>query len=293
VRRILSFSTDYPEARRVMLATNYRCPSAVVAASARMVAFNHERFSKPIRSPAATTPPDPTITAWNTANTSWADALARLAAGEAAAGRGLCFLSRTRGELTPILLALIHAGVRHATAIQPIVDAERVVSLVDDARGLETAEHPFHVLRRFRAGRGWSRDNAASDLLGDEDHAALDALLGWTTGFARVDGFVAAYDAARARIASLRDPAARIELATVHASKGREWETVVLIGFEAERIPNRRSLADAENPDRALEEERRLAYVALTRATRQLILAFDPARPSPFLAEMGYGPAAA
>jgi superfamily I DNA/RNA helicase len=36
-----------------------------------------------------------------------------------------------------------------------------------------------------------------------------------------------------------------------------------------------------------MEEERRLAYVALTRATRRLILGFDPARPSPFLAEMG------
>jgi len=40
-----------------------------------------------------------------------------------------------------------------------------------------------------------------------------------------------------------------------------------------------------------MEEERRLAYVALTRATRQLILAFDRARPSPFLAEMGFGAA--
>ena len=85
----------------------------------------------------------------------------------------------------------------------------------------------------------------------------------------------------------LRDPSTR-ELATVHASKGREWETVVLIGFEADRIPNRRSIAGALDPERALEEERRLAYVALTRATRQLILAFDPARPSPFLAEMGF-----
>ncbi len=40
---------------------------------------------------------------------------------------------------------------------------------------------------------------------------------------------------------------------------------------------------------RAVEEERRLAYVALTRATRRLILAYDPARPSRFLAEMGIG----
>jgi len=98
---------------------------------------------------------------------------------------------------------------------------------------------------------------------------------------------VIAYDAARARIAGLRDPAAFVELATVHASKGREWETVVLLGFEEDRMPNRRSLMAADDQVRATEEERRLAYVAVTRATKRLILAFDPTRPSPFLSEMG------
>jgi DNA helicase II / ATP-dependent DNA helicase PcrA len=288
VRRILRFSADYPAARRVMLATNYRCPPAVVAASARMVAVNRERFAKPIRSPADAPDDGGSIAAWNPARSDWTEAVARLATVEDAAGRGLCFLSRTRGELTPILLALTHAGVRHASAIPPLVESERVVALVDMARSLETREHPFHVFRRLRAGRGWTRNDPAADLLGDDDHAALDALLGWTTGFARTDAFVAAYDAARARIAALRDPDAPVELATVHASKGREWETVVLLGVEADRIPNRRSLVDADDPARALEEERRLAYVAVTRATRQLILAVDPARPSPFLAEMGF-----
>ena len=288
VRRILRFSVDYPDARRVMLATNYRCPPSVVAASARVVAANHERFDKPIRAPANAQDDVGAISAWNTSRPDWADGMARLAAVEDAAGRSICFLSRTRGELTPILLALTHAGVRHATAIAPLVESERVVALVDAARGVETNEHPFHVLRRLRTGRGWTRDSPAADSIGEDDHAALDALMGWTTGIATLDAFVAAYDAARATIAALRDPSAPVELATVHASKGREWETVVLIGFEADRIPNRRSLTDAEDPNRALEEERRLAYVALTRATRQLILAFDPARPSPFLGEMGF-----
>jgi DNA helicase II / ATP-dependent DNA helicase PcrA len=292
VRRILRFSADYPTARRVMLATNYRCPPAVVAASARMVAVNRERFTKPIRAPAGVSADGPAITAWNAAETSWTDGVARLAAVEDAAGRSICFLSRTRNELTPVLIALVRAGVRHATAIPPIVESERVATITDAARRLETPEHPFQVLRRLRIGRGWSRDNPASDMLDDDDHAALDALLGWTAGFSRLDAFLAAYDAARARVAALRDPSANVELATVHASKGREWETVVLVGFEADRIPNRRSLIDADDAVRAMEEERRLAYVALTRATRQLILAFDPARPSPFLAEMGYGSAA-
>ncbi len=291
VRRILRFSLDYPSARRVTLATNYRCPVAVVAASARMISVNRERFDKPIRAPATAAHTDNAITAWNSASPAWTDALVRLAAVEDAAGRSFCFLSRTRGELTPIFLALVHAGVRHATAVQPIVENERIVALIGAARPLDTVEHPFHVLRRLRAGRGWSRGDPSSDLLSDEDHAALDALLGWSTGFSRSAAFVDAYDTARARIASLRDPEASVELATVHASKGREWETVVLIGFESDRIPNRRSIADGDDPDRATEEERRLAYVALTRATRQLILAFDPSRPPPFLAEMGFGTA--
>jgi len=75
---------------------------------------------------------------------------------------------------------------------------------------------------------------------------------------------------------------------TVHGAKGREWPTVVVIGFEEDRFPNRRALMGAADPQRALEEERRLAYVALTRATRRLVLAFDPGRPSRFLEEMGY-----
>jgi superfamily I DNA/RNA helicase len=213
--------------------------------------------------------------------------VAALAVAESAENRSVCFLARTRGELTPILLALVRAGIRHTMASAPLVESVRVVQLIDAARASPDRAHPFHVLRRLREMRGWDRGSPGGDLLADEDHAALDALASWTVGFSTAEAFVAAFDAARARIASLRDPDAPVELATVHASKGREWETVVLLGFEAERIPNRRSLLDAEDPDRALEEERRLAYVAITRATRRLILAVDPKRPSPFLAEMG------
>ncbi len=288
VRRILRFADDYPSARRVMLATNYRCPATVIHASARMVAGNRERFAKPIRAPGGLAADPRSISAVSTADADWPEAIARMAAAEDRAGRTLCFLSRTRSELTPIMLALVRAGVPHCAAVPPIVEAEPVLDLVSAARATGDGSHPFHVVRRLRAGRGWDRGSVSGDLLSDEDHAAMDALLGWATGFRTVDAFVEAFEAARARIAALRDPDARVELATVHASKGREWKTVVLIGFEADRIPNRRSLRDADDPARALEEERRLAYVAVTRATSRLILAFDPARPSPFLAEMGF-----
>ena len=106
----------------------------------------------------------------------------------------------------------------------------------------------------------------------------------------RVDAYLAGAAEARERLARLRRPDALVEVGTVHAAKGREWRTVVLVGFEEDRFPNRRALLGHRDPARALEEERRLAYVALTRATGRLVLAFDPKRPSRFLAEMGYSP---
>jgi DNA helicase-2/ATP-dependent DNA helicase PcrA len=253
VRRILGFGDAYPGARRVMLATNYRCPRTVIEASARVVAVNRERFDKPIRAPAASTRASDAIAAWDISRADWADAMARFAMAEDRAGRSCCFLTRTRAELTPVMVALVRAGVRHTSAVDPLVESPSVLSLVDLARGSPDPDHPFHVLGRLRRTRGWARSQPSGDLLSDAEHDAIDAVLGWATGFRTTSAFVAAFDAARARMASLRDPSAPVELATVHGSKGREWETVVILGFEADRIPNRRSLLDADEPDRAME----------------------------------------
>ena len=286
VRRILSFESSYPGARRVQLATNYRCPAPVVGISRNLIAVNRERFTKRIDpSPAAASSVE-SIQAVSTADPDWPEAFARLAADEARADRTVCFLSRTRAELGPILLALTRAGVPHTTSVPAAVQAEPVQRLVAAARALAAEPHPYHVFLNLRAGHGWRRADAG-DALGDDDHAALDALLGWAVGFRRLDQFLEAHDRALARLVALRVPDAPIELVTVHGAKGREWQTVVVLGMEEERFPNRRALVDAADPARAVEEERRLAYVALTRATRRLILAFDPARASRFLAEMG------
>ncbi len=292
VRRILDFERYYPAARRVQLATNYRCPPAVVAASRRLVAVNAERYVKRIEPAPGRDRTAGAVSVVSTADPRWPDRLAALAATEAAAVGRCCLLARTRAELGPILMALLRAGLPHATTLTAPLQAEPVASLLDDARRVPGHAAPFQEFRRLRAGRGWARGDTG-DALGDEDHAALDALLGWAAAFRGMDTFLAAADAARARLAALRDPSAPIELVTVHGAKGREWPCVVVVGFEAERFPNRRSLAGAADPARALEEERRLAYVALTRAAGRLILALDPARPSPFLAEMGYRPTSA
>lgn len=289
VRRILGFSELYPGATRVQLATNYRCPPGVVTASRRLIGVNQERFEKLI-SPAPDRPDEAaSVVMLSTAGHDWPDRLAALAAAEAAAQGGCCILARTRAELTPVALALLRAECPHATSLATPLESEPVRALLDAARRLSPADAPFRTIARLRALRGWRRGDG-DDALGDDDHAAIDALLGWAAAFARLDLFLAAGERMLARLTALRDPAAPIELVTVHGAKGREWPTVIVIGFEEERFPNRRALLGAVDPRRALEEERRLGYVALTRATRRLVLAFDPARPSRFLEEMGYSP---
>jgi superfamily I DNA/RNA helicase len=111
------------------------------------------------------------------------------------------------------------------------------------------------------------------------------ALLAWAAAFADLPSFVGAVHAARVRLGALRRDDASLTLATAHATKGLEFDHVIVVGMEAGRFPSGRTVAEAEDPVRAYEEERRLAYVAWTRARRTLTLLYDPSVPSPFLLE--------
>lgn len=64
------------------------------------------------------------------------------------------------------------------------------------------------------------------------------------------------------------DEGSRLYLMTLHAAKGLEFDTVVLAGLEDGMFPSSRSAFDAD----ALEEERRLLYVGITRAREHLLI---------------------
>jgi len=110
-------------------------------------------------------------------------------------------------------------------------------------------------------------------------------MLAWAAPYRDLVEFRTAIEETRRRLASLRRDDATLTLATAHGTKGLEFDHVAVVGLDAGRFPSARSIADATEPTRALEEERRLAYVAWTRARRTLILSFDPANTSPFLRE--------
>ena len=64
----------------------------------------------------------------------------------------------------------------------------------------------------------------------------------------------------------------KINLMTMHAAKGLEFDAVFLPGWEEGLFPHQKSLE--EKGDLALEEERRLAYVGLTRAKKEAFVSF-------------------
>lgn len=64
----------------------------------------------------------------------------------------------------------------------------------------------------------------------------------------------------------------KVSLMTIHAAKGLEFDVVFLPGFEEGIFPNQRVLD--ESGEKGLEEERRLAYVAITRAKKESIISF-------------------
>jgi superfamily I DNA/RNA helicase len=274
VRRVLAIGASLPGLRRVDLEVNHRCPAPVVERAVRLIAHNQERFDKVIR-PRSDAPgsvilaPDPDDEPGKTARLlrSWPDDDGTRA-----------ILARTNRELRPAVVAALALGLPfRAPSVELLVDQPGLDPLLDRVEAETSSTLPLLVrLARFRAalpGQPWS----------DRELAA--ALLAWAPPYPDFPRFRAAIAATRGLLAALRRDDAPLSLATAHSTKGAEFDHVAVVGLEEGRFPSGRAVADAEDPSRAYEEERRLGYVAWTRARRTLTLSYDPAVPSPFLLE--------
>ncbi len=280
VRRILGLEAVLPGLRRVDLEVNYRCPRTVVERAVRLVEGNRERFAKAIRAgPAAAgrlvlapDAADETVRLERAMRT-WPDD-----------GTTRAVLARTNRELLPAVVVALLLGIPfRAPRIALLLESPAVDALLGRAAELDATDSTART-RPLLITLGHLRNEAVAGL----DPAAMEvatALLGWAAGYADLASLCAAIVAIRTRLAELRRDDAALTLATAHATKGLEFDHVIVVGMEVGRFPSARAVSQAEDPARAYEEERRLGYVAWTRARRSLTLLYDPAVPSPFLLE--------
>ena len=282
-----SLDDALPGLRRVDLEVNYRCPPTVVARAVRLVEHNRERFAKAIRAgPAATGPivlapdsSDETVRIGRVFDSWPTDDATR---GRSSPGRTASFCRRfpsrsTGGSRSGRRRSSSWCRHRSSTPSSPRLTA-RPIRACPSWPGSRPSG-PGGARRHRRAARREDDPDGPRRPTSPRPSSPGRSPTRASTQFR------AAVAARRAALAELCRDDAALTLATAHGTKGLEFDHVAVIGLDAGRFPSRRSVTESEDPGRALEEERRLAYVAWTRARRSLTLVYDPLAPSEFLLE--------
>jgi DNA helicase II / ATP-dependent DNA helicase PcrA len=280
VRRVLGLAAALPGLRRTDLVVNYRCPAAVVERAVRLVERNRERFAKSISArPSAGGSlyllPDP------------GDDVARarrLLRNWPVDGASRAVLARTNAELAPYAAVALELDIPYRAADDGLaLDPTTIGSeeILASLSGSATSDPAAASARESVARLALLATASGVDDAPLAEGARM--LLPWAPAAPGPGALASLVRAAREHRAALRRDDAALVLATIHGTKGLEFDHVAVVNLDAGRFPNARSLAEAPDPDRELEEERRLAYVAWTRARQSLVLIYDPGAPSPFL----------
>jgi DNA helicase II / ATP-dependent DNA helicase PcrA len=197
--------------------------------------------------------------------------------------------------------ALRRADEAPGMASRSVKSVQGFVALMDELRELADEYGPAHVLEAILERTGYLAELQASDDPQDETRVEnLRELLAVALEFeqsqpgGRLAEFLerVALVADSDQIPDGEDHEGMVTLMTLHSAKGLEFPVVFLTGMEDGVFPHMRSMADKKE----MEEERRLAYVGITRARERLYVSRSVYRsawgapqynpPSKFLAEI-------
>jgi DNA helicase-2/ATP-dependent DNA helicase PcrA len=174
---------------------------------------------------------------------------ARIAARGEVAGLGVPAKKKLLGfvELVDGLADVISQGASVAETIIQVVERSGMKAKLEDDNSSESRDRLENLAELV---------TMASDFDDETDEART------------IDEFLE-----RIALSSAGDQSAdeQVVLMTIHIAKGLEWPVVFIAGMEDGLFPSLRA-RDGQSEDAALEEERRLAYVAITRARERLVL---------------------
>ena len=189
----------------------------------------------------------------------------------------IAVLMRTNGQSQAFEEALGARGIPVAVAGgKPFFARDDVRTAISRLRAAAAATTDAgsvgEIVRDVLSGVGWAPE-APSGQAGSERWSNMNAIVGWAddSQAQTLPAFVAELDE---RVAYQVEPdKAGVELATIHAAKGLEWDAVFLVGVAEGLLPISYAKTAA-----AREEERRLLYVAITRARDLLTVSWARSR---------------
>lgn len=297
-RHLTGFTATYPHAVRLKLVRDYRSTPQVVDFANRLLdaAPASARLAR-VELVAQRAPgPRPEVLAYSDDLAEASGIVARLQALIAAGTPAdeIAILYRTNAQSEPIEAALADAGlayqVRGGERFFARAEVRRAVMLLRGAAragaGGDTLARDVtapassllgnHV-RDVLSSDGWTATAPSVTGAVRDRWESLQALavladeLASTTPTATLIDFVAELDA---RAAAAHAPSAGgVTLSSLHAAKGLEWDAVAIIGLNDGMMP----ITHATTAD-AVEEERRLLYVGVTRARERLLLSWTHSR---------------
>jgi DNA helicase-2/ATP-dependent DNA helicase PcrA len=282
---LLGFPRRFPGAQVVRLVRDYRSTPQVVALAnsllARAAGPTGARLQLVAERPAG---PAPTLTAYDD-DVAEAAGVVRQVQRLVAAGvrpSEIAVLYRINAQAQPLETALADAGIGYLVRggerffkRKEVRDA--VLLLRGAARASDGETSVPEEVRGVLASAGWTPQPPSSGGAVRERWESLQALAALADELAgarpdlRLTDVVAELDE---RAAAQHAPTVEgVTLASLHAAKGLEWDAVLLVGLCEGLMPI--SLADGWE---AIEEERRLLYVGITRAREHLLLSWTRAR---------------
>jgi len=287
-RYLLGFQRQYPDATVVRLVRDYRSTPQVVALANALMA--QRRTAGSGVELVAQRPSGPAVGFHAYADdAAEAEGIAERIGALMASGvpaREIAVLYRTNSQSEAFEEALASHGIGYLVrGGQRFFDREEVRRAMVLLRGAAVAPSEDPLGQRVRdavADIGWAEEPPAARGAVRERWDSLNALV------ELADDFDATARAATGEGATMRDfvehlaerAAAQhapsvdgVTLTTIHAAKGLEWDAVFITGLSEGFLPI--SLAEGDD---AIEEERRLLYVAITRAREHLSLSFARAR---------------